>query len=397
MPRRRISAFGLLVAWLVVALGPIGARAATPVCSQFEVGSQKWQDCVTNAATGGSTDGKGNKGDTGAAVCTKFDVGSDKWTKCLQKSIKNGTAPSGTSACSGLDVGTDKWQQCIVNSFSGVVGNTGDSDTACSEFSVGSKEWTDCIEGAATGGGLMPWIIVIPLGVMVLGMMVMFARQARRSRNFDSFSGAQVGSTAGTWLIFVGFIEISMGVGSAVAESRADGSFGGYGIAAAVLLGVGVLLLMIGVVVTIKAHGKKQVEISGSPGRATVVRLSQTGTYINENPVFFFELDVSVPGIPQYRTTQRLTVPMYLVQGVGPGAVLPVKVDPSNPTELVVDWSGVSAVRTADPTGQVSSGTFPTTPAPTTFPGSTGAVQTPFPGSTGGPGGAFPGSPEQPG
>lgn len=363
MPRR-LSVLALLITWLFIALYPMGAQAATPACSQFEVGSEKWQDCVTNVASGGSTnDGKGkkgdkgNKGDTGDtgddAVCSEFDVGSAKWTECIQKAATGGG-----------------------------VGNTGDSDVACSEFSVGSKEWTDCIHGAATGGGLMPWIIVIPLGVMVLGMMVMFARQARRARNFDSFSGAQVGSTAGTWLIFMGFIELAMGVGSAVAESRADGSFGGYGIAAAVLLGVGALLLIIGVVVTIKARGKKQIEISGSPGRATVVRLSQTGTYINENPVFFFELDVNVPGIPQYRTTQRFTVPMYLVQGVGPGAELPVKVDPSNPTELVVDWSGVSAVRIADPAGQ--GGTFPTTPTtptsqtPTAFPGSGGATS-PFP------------------
>ena len=382
MSRRRLLVPVFIVAWVLVPLLST-AYAATPACSKFEVGSKKWQDCVENVASGGSdkSDNQkgGNEGDTN-------DTTNDGDT-------------SDGSACSQFDVGSDKWQECITNSFNGVGGGIkGQPGTACSEFNVGSKEWRDCIEGAATGGGLMPWIIVIPLGVMVLGMMFMFARQARRARNFESGTGSQVGSTAGSWLIFMAFIEGSMGVGSAVAESRAAGSFGGYGIAAVVLLGVAVIMLIAGVIITIKARAKRQIEETGSPGRATVVRLSQTGTYINENPVFFFELDVNVPGIPQYRTTQRSTVPMYLVQGIGPGAVFPVKVNTSNPTELVIDWSGVSAVRTGDQSGW--GGATPGAPATPTAPmGAPPTGQTPFPGSTGTPGTPFPGAsgtPEQP-
>ena len=361
MRRPRFLVVALLLTWVAALLMASGARAATPACSKFEVGSKKWQDCVADVASGGSSSDKGHKkNDEGDTTDDSGDTGT---------------------GCSKFDTGSQKWQDCIADQFSGGgVPNNSKPGTACSEFNVGTKEWQDCIHSAATGGGLMPWIVVIPLGVMMLGMAVMFARQSRRARNFESFSGAQVGSTAGSWLIFMGFIELASGIGFAVAESRASGSFGGYGMAAVAILGVGALMLIIGIVLTIKARGKRQIEETGSPGRATVVRLSQTGTYINENPVFFFELDVNVPGIPQYRTTQKFTVPMYLVQGIGPGAVLPVKVNTSNPQELVVDWSGVSAVRAADPTGQAAPGTgFPVTPGTQTgFPGGPGA-QSPFP------------------
>ena len=216
----------------------------------------------------------------------------------------------------------------------------------------------------------MPWIVIIPLGVMVLGMIFMFSRQAMRARRMEGFSSARIGSGAGGWLIFMAFIEGSMGVGMAVAESRADGSGGGYFMAAVALIGVAVIMLIIGIVVSIKARKKRKIETGGTPGQATVVNLSQTSTYINENPQFIFELDVNVPGMAQFRTQTTATVPMYMVQGVGPGAVLPVRVDPANPNELVIDWSGVSLNRAATPTWPATPGPTspfgPSTPGPTT-------------------------------
>ena len=301
------------------------AVASKPVCQQFEVGSDKWQKCVEDVANG-----KGQ----GAGGGTKEDT-------------KNDTN----------DTGTDDTTQ-----------NNNAPNVACSEFTVGSAKWEDCIKGAATGGGLMPWIIVVPLGVMMIGMAFMFARQAARSRRMDSFSSAQIGSTAGSWLIFMGFVEGAMGVGAAVAESRADGSFGGYGIAAAVLLGVGVLMLIAGIIVTLKSRRKRKVEQRGVPGEARVMRLSQTGTYINENPVFMLELQVNALGVPPFQTQQKFTVPMYLVQRIGPGATLPVKVDPADTSEVVVDWGQMSLQQWTDPTG---AGTPPGQPGwpPTQQPG----------------------------
>ena len=308
----------VLVCLLAVAfVVPIHNAFAAPVCQQFEVGSEKWQKCVEREARGGG----GKNGNGG----NNQDSGTDDTTN------DNGTN----------DTNKD---------LEGVV---------CTEFQVGSPKWEDCIKGAATGGGLMPWIVVVPLGVMVLGMIFMFSRQAMRARNFESFSSAQIGSTAGTWLIFVALIELAIGVGSAIADSRAAGSGGGYGIAAMVLLGVGVVMLIAGIVVTIKSRKKRHVEQTGVPGEARVMRLSQTGTYINENPVFMFELQVNAPGVPQFQATQSFTVPMYLVQRIGPGAVLPVKVDPSDTSEIVVDWGKMSLQPWTDPAAPATVGQGP--------------------------------------
>jgi hypothetical protein len=192
----------------------------------------------------------------------------------------------------------------------------------------------------------------------------MFTRQAMRARRGEAFSSARIGSGAGGWLIFMAFVEGSMGVGMAVAEARADGSGGGYFMAAVTLIAVAVIMLIIGVIVSIRARKKRKIETGGTPGQATVVNLSQTGTYINQNPQFIFELDVNVPGMGQYRAQTTATVPMYIVQAVGPGAVLPVKVDPADPKELVIDWSGVSLNRAATPAWGATPGM--TTPGMTT-------------------------------
>ncbi|HEY7875839.1 MAG TPA: hypothetical protein VIG64_12040 [Actinomycetota bacterium] len=366
MPRLR-SLIPILVAGLFLVVPVSPAHAA---CEKFEVGSSKWQKCLEDTVNDAFDNDDKGKGGGGA----KGDQGDE--------SEQGGT---GGDDCSSFDVGSSRWQQCIQDKATGGAGGfKGPEGSACSEYSVGSKAWTDCIEGAATGGGLMPWIVVIPLGVMVLGMIFMFTRQAMRARRGEAFSSGRIGTGAGGWLIFMALIEGSIGVGMVVAEMRADGSGGGFSMAAYALLGVAVILLIIGVVVMVKGRKKVRIETTGTPGQATVRNISQTGTYINQNPQFIFELDVNVPGMAQYRTSATATVPMYLVQAVGPGAVLPVKVDPGDPNELVIDWSGVSLTRGATPawSGQPPAGT-PGWPAGT--PGTMGGTTPGSPGTNPGP------------
>jgi hypothetical protein len=379
MPGRR-SLLALTAAVALVVLPALPAGATLTACEKFEVGTPKWQKCLEDTVNDAFEDNdSGDKGGGG-----KKDTGGEQ----------GGGTEEG---CGRFEVGTSEWQECLLED----VGNLpqGPAGATCSEHPVGSKAWTDCIEGAATGGGLMPWIVIIPLGVMLVGMAVMFTRQAMRARRGEAFSSARIGSGAGGWLIFMAFVEGSMGVGMAVAEARADGSGGGYFMASVVLIGVAVLMLIIGIIVSIRARKKRKIETGGTPGQATVINLSQTGTYINQNPQFIFELDVNVPGMAQYRTQTTATVPMYIVQAVGPGAVLPVKVDPSDPSELVIDWSGVSLNRAATPAWGATPGTptpgMPTPGTPTpgmqapgttnfpTTPGSTNLPTTPPPTTPG--------------
>jgi hypothetical protein len=170
MPRRRpLLALVAIVAFVVLPVHP--AHAA---CEQFEVGSAKWQKCLEDTVTdafedgdkggakggakGGGKDKGGDQGGSTEEGCGRFEVGTTEWQECLRSQVDLPTAPEGAT---------------------------------CSEHPVGSKAWTDCIESAATGGGLMPWIVVIPLGVMVLGMIFMFTRQAMRARRGEAFSSGR--------------------------------------------------------------------------------------------------------------------------------------------------------------------------------------------------------------
>lgn len=250
--------------------------------------------------------------------------------------------------CDQFDTGSPRWQRCVQNQASGGGQNgvrndrDGQNDVACSDFSVGSREWTECVEDAATGGGLMPWIVVVPLGVMVLGMAFMFARGFARPKT-QGYSGAAVGSSASAWLIFVGMIELATGIGALIADQRASGPRGGYFTAGVALVGTAALLIIIGIVLRVAAGKKRRIEESGTPGEAKVVSVGQTGMLINNNPVIEFDLEVILPGMAPYRTTTRSTVPMIALPRVMPGARLPIKADPSEPSKIVVDWGRLAS------------------------------------------------------
>lgn len=206
----------------------------------------------------------------------------------------------------------------------------------CEQFRVGTRAWTDCVQDQATGGGLMPWIVVIPLGVMVVGMMIGFARQFSRAGQERARAHGAAG-TAGTWLIFVSLIELSIGIGSWIGDRRAPGT-GGYTIAAVVLLGVGVLLFVIGVFLKIRGRRRARIYHSGVPGEAVIRAVHETGTMVNNQPMYAFDLDVSGQGFAPVSTRHREVVPFWFAGRVGPDSRVPVKVDPSNPTRVIFDW-----------------------------------------------------------
>jgi hypothetical protein len=260
----------------------------------------------------------GLPGEAAAAPCDQFDTGSPRWQRCIQNEATGGGQ-------NGVRNGRDT-----------------KNDVACSDFSVGSREWTECVEDAATGGGLMPWIVVVPLGVMVLGMAFMFARGFMRPKT-QGYSGAAVGSSASSWLIFMGVIELASGIGALIADQRASGPRGGYFTAGVALVGTAVILILIGIVLRIAARKKRRIEQTGTPGEARIVSVGQTGMLINNNPVIEFDLEVTLPGMAPYRTTTRSTVPMIALPRVMPGAQLPIKADPSEPSKIVVDWSRLAS------------------------------------------------------
>lgn len=87
-----------------------------------------------------------------------------------------------------------------------------------------------------------------------------------------------------------------------------------------------------------------QVIAIGKPATATVLRLVDTGTTINDDPVVEFVLRVEPPAGDAYEARSRALVSRLDVPAVQPGRVLPVKIDPKAPARVAIDlWDCAKA------------------------------------------------------
>jgi hypothetical protein len=212
----------------------------------------------------------------------------------------------------------------------------------------------------------MPWIVVIPLAVMVVGMFIGFARQFSAAGRQKAKEHGAAG-TAGTWLIFVSFVELAIGIGSVVAARRAPGTGGGYDFSAVILLGVGIVLFVIGVFLKVRGRRRARIYHTGIPGEAVIRAVHETGTMVNNQPMYAFDLEVTGSGFAPTTTTHREVVPFWFASRVGPQSRVPVKVDPNNPSRLIFDWDRFATTQAAQaPT--VASAQVPVAGAPSASP-----------------------------
>lgn len=75
----------------------------------------------------------------------------------------------------------------------------------------------------------------------------------------------------------------------------------------------------------------------GEPATAKIVRLIDTGTTINNDPVVDFVLEVHPRAGETYEAHSKGLVSRLDVPQVQPGKVVPVKVDPGNPARVALD------------------------------------------------------------
>lgn len=77
---------------------------------------------------------------------------------------------------------------------------------------------------------------------------------------------------------------------------------------------------------------------SGIAAQATVVAVQPTGKMMNYSPVVGMTLDVTPPqGGDTYQVQIEQLVAQVNIPRVQPGATVPVKLNPSNPNDLVLD------------------------------------------------------------
>jgi len=165
-----------------------------------------------------------------------------------------------------------------------------------------------------------------------------------------AFTGSTFGKYIRNWLIGTAVFELLLAamflvIGALVPVVRvafvATGAF-------LVLVGIG--LIWFGVRSGAKAAEVDRIEATGIPGQATVVGLTQTGLFVNENPQVGIDLTVSVPGRAPFPAHVQQIVPLILLGRLVNGAILPVKVDSADPSKVVIEWGGPSAAVPA-PTG----------------------------------------------
>jgi hypothetical protein len=75
---------------------------------------------------------------------------------------------------------------------------------------------------------------------------------------------------------------------------------------------------------------------SGRVGSATISAVRQTGTFVNNNPECEIDLQVSVDGGAPYAVTHRQVLAMVALPSFQPGATVPVRVDPSDASSLII-------------------------------------------------------------
>jgi len=78
---------------------------------------------------------------------------------------------------------------------------------------------------------------------------------------------------------------------------------------------------------------------TGTPGRASVTSIQQTGTLVNFNPQCIIDLQVTVPGQAPYAAKLTEAVPQVYLARLQPGAEIGVRVDPTDPSTLALDWA----------------------------------------------------------
>jgi hypothetical protein len=168
-----------------------------------------------------------------------------------------------------------------------------------------------------------------------------------------TYSDSTFSRYTGRWLIITAVFELLLAGGFFVGANAAPGAARGGLLLTAVILGVvGVGLLLFGIRSRRKAKDVGRVEQTGLPGQATIVGMTQTGMYLNENPQIDLQMQVTVPSKGTYEAHHKSFIPLMLLGRLQQGATFPVKVDPQDPQNIVIDWTGSAPAQPAWGGGQ---------------------------------------------
>ena len=105
-------------------------------------------------------------------------------------------------------------------------------------------------------------------------------------------------------------------------------------------MAVAVFLGVLYAAMTAKANNAATLAAHGTRGQAQILNMTQTGTYINNQPRVKLRLRIEAPGITPFEDEDTVTVPLIALGALSAGGTLSVVLDPAEPQKYVIDWFG---------------------------------------------------------
>jgi hypothetical protein len=81
----------------------------------------------------------------------------------------------------------------------------------------------------------------------------------------------------------------------------------------------------------------RELQATGERATATILQIWDTGITVNNDPVVGFVLEVRRSDQPAYQAKTKLLISRLDIPRVQPGAVVPVRVDPRDPSRVALD------------------------------------------------------------
>ena len=115
-------------------------------------------------------------------------------------------------------------------------------------------------------------------------------------------------------------------------------TFTRYSLVVSGVLAVVSTLLLVGAPI-VSAIQNRAVLTNGLPTQATILKMSDTGTTINNDPVVRLLLEVRPPDQPTFQAEAERLISRLQIPQFQPGAVVQVKYDPASHTVALLDES----------------------------------------------------------
>ena len=150
------------------------------------------------------------------------------------------------------------------------------------------------------------------------------------------YRSSTVGRRGGRMLVALGVFELVLAAGFWLILGGLPETGDAMMLTGAILGGVGVILLVIGLLWMRSAAKKDRISATGVAGTGQIMGLGQTGMTVNDQPQVELDLLVTIPGRSPYRAKVKEIVPLIMLNRLQ--GTLPVRVDPAHPETIVVQW-----------------------------------------------------------